>query len=79
MSINTAGAIAGMYKDSSSQYHGFVRAAKGTITTFDAPGAGTGYAVGTAPSASTRRGLSLDTTLTRAMCITVSYVLPTAR
>jgi len=42
MSINTAGAIAGTYRDANLVYHGFVRAANGTITTFDAPGAGTG-------------------------------------
>ena len=29
-------------------YHGYVRAANGTITTFDAPGAGTGAGQGTA-------------------------------
>jgi len=33
--------IAGYYGDSSAVYHGFVRAASGAITTFDAPGAGT--------------------------------------
>ena len=46
-SINTAGAIAGMYYDANNAYHGFVRAATGTITTFEAPGAGTGAAQGT--------------------------------
>jgi len=42
ISINTAGVITGSYKDSSSLYHGFVRAANGTITAapIDAPGAG---------------------------------------
>ena len=38
-----------IYKDSSSQYHGFSRAANGTISTFDAPGAGAGYSLGTTP------------------------------
>src|SRR5271157_5365536 len=42
ISINTAGAIAGNYTDASCVRHGFVRAANGTITSFDAPGAGTG-------------------------------------
>jgi len=42
ISINTAGDIAGTYTDASGARHGFVRAANGTITTFDAPGAGTG-------------------------------------
>ena len=34
--------IAGDYADASFVFHGFVRAADGTITSFDAPGAGTG-------------------------------------
>src|SRR5439155_14500922 len=40
-SINQAGAICGAYLDESNVYHGFVRAPNGTLTTFDAPGAGT--------------------------------------
>jgi hypothetical protein len=47
LSINTAGIIAGTYSDSNAMYHGFERAANGTITTFDAPGAGTGSLQGT--------------------------------
>ena len=47
ISINT-GVIAGMYWDASCVYHGFVRAANGTITAFSAPGAGTGGTQGTA-------------------------------
>jgi predicted membrane protein len=39
-SINTAGIIAGTYTDANFVAHGFVRAANGTITAFDAPGAG---------------------------------------
>jgi hypothetical protein len=39
-SINGAGTIAGQYADASGVIHGFVRAADGAITTFDAPGAG---------------------------------------
>ncbi len=39
LGINTAGTIAGSYIDSSGVFHGFVRAAKGTITGFDASGA----------------------------------------
>ncbi len=38
-SINPGGEITGYYYDATGQ-HGFVRAANGTITTFDAPGAG---------------------------------------
>jgi hypothetical protein len=40
--INQAGVITGNYNDSFfNTVHGFVRAPNGTITTFDAPGAGT--------------------------------------
>jgi uncharacterized repeat protein (TIGR03803 family) len=44
VSINAAGEVAGIYLDANefSLAHGFVRAASGTISTFDAPGAGTG-------------------------------------
>jgi hypothetical protein len=45
--INQAGAISGAYSDSSFVIHSYVRAADGTITTFDAPGAGTGAFQGT--------------------------------
>jgi hypothetical protein len=39
-SINTAGVIAGTYTDANFVAHGFVRAANGTVTAFNAPGAG---------------------------------------
>jgi hypothetical protein len=39
--LNQAGAAVGEYLDASGVYHGFVRAAGGSITTFDAPGADT--------------------------------------
>ena len=39
--VDAAGDVAGTYIDSAKVRHGFVRAANGTITTFDAPGAGT--------------------------------------
>jgi hypothetical protein len=42
LSINADGVITGYYVDASEGYHGFVRAADGTITTLNAPGAGTG-------------------------------------
>src|SRR5262249_4194671 len=45
--MNPAGAIVGLTIDASSVFHGFVRAPNGTITTFDAPGAGTGAFQGT--------------------------------
>jgi hypothetical protein len=53
LSINDNGVIAGYFVDSCDGYHGFVRAADGTITTLNAPGAGTctspltGYQLGT--------------------------------
>ena len=40
LSINTAKTVAGTYTDASYVAHGFVRAANGAITTFNAPGAG---------------------------------------
>src|SRR5215469_18649389 len=45
--LNPAGAITGNYSDASSVNHGYVRARNGAITTFDAPGAGTGPGQGT--------------------------------
>jgi hypothetical protein len=50
ISINTAGTIAGIYADPSVVYHGFVRAAAGTITPFSIPAAGTGTLEGTLAS-----------------------------
>lgn len=48
--IDTAGDIVGIYADANFVYHGFVRAAGGTITEFDAPGAGAGLFPGTVPT-----------------------------
>lgn len=45
--LNQWGAIAGPYIDSNSVQHGFFRAPGGTVTTFDAPGAGTNVDQGT--------------------------------
>ena len=45
--ITAAGAITGYYFDGSGVAHGYVRSPSGTITTFDAPGAGTGASQGT--------------------------------
>src|SRR5207248_1191389 len=36
--INTLAAVTGSYKDSSGYYHGFLRTADGTITSFDVSG-----------------------------------------
>jgi hypothetical protein len=45
--INPNGAITGYYIDSAFVRHGFLRDENGVITTFDAPGAGTGAGQGT--------------------------------
>jgi hypothetical protein len=45
--LTPAGAITGAYIDASGVNHGFLRTPDGTITTFDAPGAGTGPSQGT--------------------------------
>lgn len=49
-SINAAGVITGYYEDAARTTHGFVRSKEGTITTFDAPGAGEGAYLGTWPT-----------------------------
>lgn len=46
-SINPVGEIAGQFGDTSGVFHGFLRSPDGTITTFDAPGAGTATDQGT--------------------------------
>jgi hypothetical protein len=45
--INPAGTITGFYADKNSVYHGFLRTARGKITTFDVPRAGSGNWQGT--------------------------------
>jgi hypothetical protein len=45
--ISVPGTITGNYVDASNVNHGFVPAHDGAITTFDAPGAGTGIGQGT--------------------------------
>src|SRR6516164_10002331 len=47
LSINPPGMIVGAYLDAGNVWHGFLRTAKGTFTTFAAPGAGTGSGQGT--------------------------------
>jgi len=54
--INPDGAIAGWAVDSAFVYHGFLRDKNGVITTFDAPGAGTGAGQGTLSFAISPRG-----------------------
>jgi hypothetical protein len=46
---NPLGAITGLYFDSGSASHGFLRAKGGVITTFDPPGAGSRSFCGTTP------------------------------
>ena len=62
--VNPAGTMTGSYMDSNGAFHGFVRAPDGTITTFDAPGAGTASGQGTYTwainPAGTTVGASLD-------------------
>ena len=45
--INPAGTLTGTYLDANGAVHGYVRSPDGTITEFDAPGAGTGAGQGT--------------------------------
>ena len=47
LGFNQFGTVAGIYSDSNSVNHGFLRTANGKFTTFDAPGAGTGSGQGT--------------------------------
>jgi hypothetical protein len=47
LGLNQSGAIAGIYSDTNSVNHGFLRSHDGKFTMFDAPGAGTGSQQGT--------------------------------
>ena len=47
LGFNQFGAIAGIWSDTNSVNHGFIRNANGKITTFGAPGAGSGTEQGT--------------------------------
>jgi|SRR5580658_1676950 hypothetical protein len=55
-SMNSDGLIAGYYSDASGVNHGFVRAADGTITTFDVSKAGTAAGQGTYPQSINKSG-----------------------
>ena len=55
--ITPGGAITGSFNDGFDINHGFLRANDGTVTTFDAPGAGTGFVQGTAPLGITPGGV----------------------
>src|SRR5262249_16916646 len=54
--LNPAGAIAAYSVDAGDVSHGVLRAPDGTITTFDAPGAGTGAFQGTQPTGINQAG-----------------------
>jgi hypothetical protein len=47
--ITPAEAITGSFNDGFAVKHGFLRACDGKVTTFDVPGAGTGFNQGTVP------------------------------
>jgi hypothetical protein len=47
--ITPAETITGSFNDGFAVKHGFLRASDGTVTTFDFPGAGTGFDQGTVP------------------------------
>ena len=70
--INPNGAITGYYVDSAFVSHGFLRDKNGVITTFDAPGAGTGVNQVRKASQSAQVGRSQDSTLTGPMRSTAS-------
>ena len=55
--INLAGTVTGSFNDGFTINHGFVRFRDGTLTTFDAPKAGTGFNQGTLPLAITSEGV----------------------
>jgi hypothetical protein len=44
--INAVGIVSGEYQDASSVFHGFVRTANGTVTTFDPPGSENTFSAG---------------------------------
>ena len=52
-----SGAITGSSNDGFTINHGFLRTSDGTLTTFDAPGAGNGFNQGTAPLGITPGGV----------------------
>jgi uncharacterized membrane protein len=55
--INDAGTVTGSFNDAYGINHGFWRTSNGTVTTFDIPGAGTGYNQGTLPIGITAAGV----------------------
>jgi len=54
--LNPMGVLAGNTLDDGNAFHGYLRAADGTITVFDVPGAGTGEFQGTEPGGINQAG-----------------------
>ncbi len=80
-SINTKGVIAGYCSDGSTRsglYHGFIRAADGTINTFEVPGSYAGFDLGTGFASINAGGKSRESTGARTAGITASSVLSMA-
>jgi len=59
--VDAAGDVTGMYSDGDDVSRGFLRAANGSFTTFDAPGAGTGALQGTGALGITAAGSIVGT------------------
>jgi len=53
----SSGVITGSFNDGFTINHGFLRASDENLTTFDVPGAGTGFNQGTAPLGITPGGV----------------------
>ena len=71
LAIDAAGDVTGTYLDSNRVAHGYVRTANGTISTFDAPGAGTGPPTG---GLSTKNQGTIPTGINSSGVITGTYV-----
>ena len=67
--MNDAGTITGRYNAANNSFHAYVRSPDGKITTFEAPGAGTGSFQGTSGGninpAGEISGVWVDATLAR--------------
>ena len=61
--INDRGEIGGNFQDANNVLHGFLRAADGTVTAFDAPGAGTSGGQGTQGFAINSKGTIVGKTI----------------
>jgi hypothetical protein len=77
--LNPAAAISGTSFDANNVWHGFLRTADGTITTFDAPGAGTGAGQGTTNDGINQAGTIEGAYAGANTLLTASFALVTAR